>query len=55
MRAILVQLVQSLHHINCQYHWMKMEQMMMHGGGRGGSANGGERMMMGPSGTMMGK
>jgi hypothetical protein len=33
--------------------WMKMQQMMMHGdGGRG---SGGERMMMGPPGTMMGK
>jgi hypothetical protein len=30
---------------------MKMQQMM-HGGGRG---TGGERMMMGPPGTMMGK
>jgi hypothetical protein len=31
--------------------WMKMQQMMMHGGGRG---SGGERMMMGPPGMMMG-
>jgi hypothetical protein len=34
-----------------QKEWMKMQQMM-HGGGRG---TGGERMMMGPPGTMMGK
>jgi hypothetical protein len=34
--------------------WMKMQQMM-HGGGRDGSASGGERMMMGPPGMMMGK
>jgi hypothetical protein len=32
---------------------MKMQQMMMHGDG--GRANGGERMMMGPPGMMMGK
>jgi hypothetical protein len=35
-----------------QMEWMKM-QHMMHGGG--GHGTGGERMMMGPPGTMMGK
>jgi hypothetical protein len=32
--------------------WMKMQQMMHGGGDR---ASGGERMMMGPPGMMMGK
>jgi hypothetical protein len=35
-----------------QMEWMKMQQMMHGGGGHG---TGGERMMMGPPGTMMGK
>jgi hypothetical protein len=33
--------------------WMKMQQLIMHGGGD--RASGGERMMMGPPGMMMGK